>query len=342
MKRSAGVTVIAVFTLIGSGLMLLMGILTLVLMMLAPLPSSTQAQAPPAFMRAIFFFLFLMYLLPAVWGIATGVGLFRLKNWARISTIVFSVLLIGASCFAGLITAMMPLPSTPTSNLDPAVTSAVRIVMGAFWLFLSGIGIWWLIFFTRAAVSGQFVAARSPATAGLSGPPPALSGAIQEVSAIPEQPGPKRPVSITIIAWLLLAGCILMPLNILVHAPAVVFTKLLTGWAASLCYLGYAVIHFFTGRGLLRLKPWARQAGIALYGFGFINMIAFYFTPGAHARMLALMESQNSMFPWFKVLPNQPQFHFDPTPFSTIFGILGTVVIAVPIYFLITRRAAFE
>jgi hypothetical protein len=293
-------------------------------------------------MRGIFFILFLAYLLPAVWGIATGVGLLRLKNWARISTLAFSVLLILMGCFGGLVTAMMPLPSTPTSSLDPAVISAIRIFTGAFWLALLGIAIWWLVFFTRVSVKAQFARPQSLATDGLPLPPPALSGAMQVVPAIPQQQGSQRPTSITIIAWLLLAGCVLMPLNILLHAPAIVFTKLLTGWAAALCYLVYAVIHFFTGMGLLRLKLWARQVAIALYSFGFINMIAFYFTPGGHARFLALTESQNSMFPWLKGIPNPPRYYLDATPFLTILAVFGMVVIAVPIYFLVTRRAAFE
>jgi hypothetical protein len=72
--------------------------------------------------------------------------------------------------------------------------------------------------------------------------------------------------------------------------------------------------------GLLRLKPIARQAAIAWFVFGFPNTTAFYFAPGGHARLLALLESQKSVFPWLKMLPNQPDFQFDPSPPADIVG----------------------
>jgi len=231
MKRSAGVTVIAALALVGSAVTLLMGVLTLVIMMFAPIPAAAQGSVPQAFMKGIFFVLSLMYLLPAVWGLATGIGLIRLKNWARISTIVFSVLLIVGGCFGGLIIAVMPFPSTPASNVDPAAMSAIRIAMVSFWLALPGIGLWWLVFFTRTSVKAQFLTAQSPS--GVGNADQALPGVVtSDLPANSAQRGPHRPLSITIIAWVLLAGCILSPLNFLLHTPAIVLTKMLTGWAA--------------------------------------------------------------------------------------------------------------
>ena len=98
----------------------------------------------------------LVYLLPAIWGIATAIGLWRLKNWARISIIVFVLpTLMGG--FTGLIMLIMPFPSTPTATPDRAVMATMRIVMGGFWLDPAGYRIWWLVFFTRAKVVEQFV-----------------------------------------------------------------------------------------------------------------------------------------------------------------------------------------
>lgn len=58
--------------------------------------------------------------------------------------------------------------------------------------------------------------------------------------------------------------------------------------------------------------------------------------------MLALLEGQQSMFPWTRLLLTHPEFHFDPTPFMVIGGVGGLIGIAVPLYFLITRKVAFE
>lgn len=114
MNRSVGVTVIAVLALLGSGLALLMGILMLVVMGVAPVPTQPGFPASPAFFRVMLLAASLVYVLPAIWGILTGIGLFQLKNWARISTIVFSVLLTlmgGFSALTALLIQFLPVPA---------------------------------------------------------------------------------------------------------------------------------------------------------------------------------------------------------------------------------------
>lgn len=337
MTRSTGITVSAVIALIGSILTLLMGTLTLVIAMFAPIPESAEVPASPVFMKIMFTALSLMYLLPAIWGIATGIGLFRLRNWARISMIVFAVALVLMAGFSGLISVFMPLPPTANSHAPGSVIFGVRIFMVVLWLSLLGLGIWWLVFFTRPAVKAQFALQPVAATAG----PPPLPGSIQTLASATQPPGPRRPLSITIIAWLLLVGCAFFPLNILIKAPLVLFTKLVTGWTAVGFFAIYTVISLFAGIGLLRLRPLARQAAIALYAFGLVSSLVFYFAPGGQARMLALMQRENSMFPWSKMLPAEQQFHL-PTSFFFVFAAAGLAVATVPIYFLVTRSVAFK
>jgi hypothetical protein len=55
--------------------------------------------------------------------------------------------------------------------------------------------------------------------------------------------------------------------------------------------------------------------------------------------MVSLIEKQRSMFPW---LPSQPQPSLDLSRFFTFFAVLGLVAIVVPLYFLVTRKAAFK
>jgi hypothetical protein len=86
----------------------------------------------------------------AAWGIATSIGLFRLRNWARLSILVFSVLLVLMSAPSGLMALLMPFPAP--RGADPSFTTVMRVGMGAFWLGLLAIGIWWLVFFNRAKV----------------------------------------------------------------------------------------------------------------------------------------------------------------------------------------------
>ena len=127
---------------------------------ITPVPSTTNSPFSPQFFKVMMFGAALMYMLPAAWGIATSIGLFRLKEWARISMIVFSVLLILMTAFGGLMALVMPMPPTPNQADVPNVATAVRIVMAVFAGTLMSVGIWWLVFFTRPNVKEQFVPAQ--------------------------------------------------------------------------------------------------------------------------------------------------------------------------------------
>jgi hypothetical protein len=336
MNRSPAVTVSAVIALIGSILTLLMGILMLVIMVIAPIPQSAAIPASPEFSKVLFAALSLIYILPAIWGIATSIGLFRLKNWARISMIVFSVLLILMAGFSGLISMLIPTPSSAGTHAPASIMVGVRIFMGVFWLSLLGVGIWWLVLFTRAGVQAQF-AQRSIAMAGL----PVPTGEPIQMLASASQPGSKRPLSITIIAWLMLVGCAFIPLSFFMKTPMVLFTRLITGWAAFALLAIYGLLTLFAGIGLLRLKSWGRTVAIALYVFGFLNGFVFYFAPGGHARAVSLMQTQRAVFPWLKTVPAEQQFDM-PVQMFVVFAIIGLIGALVPVYFLVTRKAAFE
>lgn len=331
MKRSAGVTVIVILSLLGSVFTFAIGILMLVVMIMAPHSRSDQFPVSPIFFKVMLVMASLMYLLPAIWGIVTGIGLWRLKNWARISIIVFSVLLILMGGFSGLMTLVVPIPSNPNNTVDPSMMTGIRISMGAFMLTLAGIGVWWLVFFNRSKVKEQF--GQFPFVP--------ITGSLTQTDQFRPTAG-KRPLSITILAWLTLTGCLFIPLSLMLRAPAILFTKLLTGEPAILFYLGFAVAQLCIGVGLLRLKPAARMAAIVYFVFGSVNAAVFYLAPGGHARVLALMESERSMFPWMRMLPNQPEFHFDTTPFLVMAVMGGLICTAIPLYFLITRKFAFE
>lgn len=293
MSRSLGVTVIAVLSLAGSVLTLLLGILMAAVTVFAPAPDQAEFPFPPLLLKALLLLVSLMYLGVAAWGIATGIGLLRLRNWARLSIIVFSVLLIIMSGFSGLMLLSAPAFPNP-SGTNPSVMTAVRAVMGVFWLGQLAIGIWWLVFFNRASVKQQF----SPSGAPLPPPAPQIFAAQPSESAppVPEQCPPQRPLSLTIIAWFLLVGCLFMPLSIVLHAPAFLLTKVVTGRMAELYYLVVVGLHLYIGIGLLRLKRLARTVGVGYFSFALVNAAVFYLAPGAHVRSQSLVESQSRCF----------------------------------------------
>jgi hypothetical protein len=338
MNRSVGVTVIAVLALIGSALTLLIGILVAVVMAFVPMPAQSEFPASPMFLKAMVLIGALFYVIPALWGIFASIGLFRLKNWARISMIVFAVLLILMSAF-GELTALL-LPAFPVANGPPdaSIMNVMRLLLGGFWAVLLGLGIWWLVFFNRAKVKQQFVPLL-PAVALSPSSDPTQDPA---ASATAVTRAPNLPLSFTIIAWLLLVCTLFLPLNLLLHTPAVFLTRIVHGWPAGIYYVVLTALLLYIGVGLLRFQRAARVVAIAYFLVTFLNSAVFYLVPGGRARMQSLVESQQAMFPWMRPRPTPAGLQFDLTPFMIVGACSGLAVLAVALYFLITRKQAFE
>ena len=341
MKRSAGVTVIAILVLLGSALTLLLGVVVLIAMLVAPTPGLEKLPGPSFLPKVILAFVSLMYLVPAGIGIASGVGLLRLKNWARISTIVFSVVVVCISIFPAVLTLFMPFPTEPGTSLDPGTITVVRVVMSAFWFCLAAVGVWWLVFFTRRSVRQQF----QPATLEKDQLLQEQVLPAQTVAA-PVKTEPTRPASITVIASLLMAGSAFMLIGLVfmgvLQIPAIFFTKLITGWGAAVLYGTLGLAQFFIGRGLWRLRPAARTLALAYFTFSLLNIGVFYLGPGHQGRILAFVNAQTSMMRWMQPIGGYPEAQFHPAFFLIMGFVFGAVAIAVQMYFLFATKAAFQ
>jgi hypothetical protein len=318
MKRSAGVTTIAIVSLLGSALALCMGVLTGVMAFLIPRSTS---PAPPAAALAV---AGAFYFLPGVWGLLSGIGLIRLKNWARISAIVFGVLLLLAGAFTAVMTAIMWKAGLPAGDqIDPvraaSVLAIVRGMMAALALGEIGIGAWFVVFLTRPKVAAQFKGGTT-ATAGTA------SG---------------RPISITIIAWFMLVGVLGVILPLVVHVPVPLFLTTLEGLPATAYLIAMAGVAAYSGVGLLRLQPMARLAAIGYFVFGILNTTVFTLAPGWHERLAVLVERQQAMTAAFVPASPTPPL-FDPV--NVIYASLGAsaLLMLVPLYFLVTNKRAFE
>lgn len=327
MKRSTGVTVIAILSLIGSILTFLMGLFVGLMVFIVPMPAEGLPNSPP-FFRTVLLFGALIYVVPAIWGFFSSIGLLRLKNWARISLIVFSVLLIFIAGFGGLVSLVIPTPPSPTPA-PHAVAVAVRWFTALISLTLVGLGIWWLIFLTREKVRVQFL----PIAATEVGEPSLLGAQIATA---------KRPLSITILAWFMLVICMFIPFNLLLHAPTFLLTTILTGWPAALVQICFGALNLGIGIGLLRLSPVARKAAIAYFVVGFINVEIFYLLPGGADRMLSLLMRQQASLPWGRMGQAQDIFQGNLKPLLIIGAFAAVVGFVVPLYFLITRKYAFD
>jgi hypothetical protein len=299
MKRSIGVTLSAVVTILGSVLTALFGVLMLVN---STVQWGGDPDEPPYVRVAGFVMAGVMFALTA-WGVTTAIGLIRLRRWARVCILVFSVFM--AFCFgsAAVVMAFVPLPSPP--NAPPGLMTGVRIGIVCVYGLLTLIGGWWLYLFNRASVVAQFAP----------GPPPA------------------RPLSVSMIAWLLLFGGVACFVNTWLPFPAMLFGFMITGWSAKAAYLVLSLLQLWLGVGLLRLRPLSRVLTIGFFALGALNGVSMAFLPGAAARMMEAMAALPASM-------RQPPSADFPLPLAVI-AVTTVFTCSVPIWFLVRSRVAF-
>lgn len=296
MKKLAGVTISAVFVLLGSVLML--GFFALLCLVLVLSPGSTPL--PPGAKLGMALGVGMFGVL-AAWGTTTAIGLFRVRNWARISIVVFAALLALTGVAAAPMMLLIPAPPTAPPNFN-----AVRVGMAVFYAALALLGALWLYYFNRSATRAAFVG---------------------EAAAI-ESGG--RPLSISIIGWWLLVSGVLTLLVSPLKFPVSVFVWIVTGWTAAAWYMVFGALYTYIGYGLLRLNPAARVIAIVALCFGVANAVIFFGFPGSEVRLASLMSR-------FRFASQAP-----PTHFPSFMIVPMLVGIGVPLWFLITRKQAFQ
>ena len=304
MKRSLAVTIAATLSLLGSLGWLLLSLLALAGGLLAN--SAVPKQQAGGTMLAL---ASLPLVALAGLGIATSIGLFRLKRWARLSILFFA----GVLAVYGLITSItflvVTIPAPPTQ--DPNIVLLVRTVMSTLGGALAALGSWWLWLFNRAPVKEQFGVDLSPAKSG------------------------SRPLSITLIAWLLLLSALGGLFNVAFRFPAAVFGYMFGGLPAVVWSLAMGGVALYLGIGLLRLDPRARRLAIGYLVFGLVNAALFYFLPGASERIAMTMKALPASY---QPRANQPL----PMVGPWVMAAGAAASVGFQLYFLVVRRAAFE
>jgi hypothetical protein len=305
-RKWIAIRVSAVIALAGSALTFAIGILMPVSMALAPPP--VGPGAPPFPMMAIGIIMAVIFSAFALWGVLTGIAIFRRRGWARVSIILFAILLTIMGAGGAIAALFMPLP--PQENLDPRIMMGVRFGMTGFYLVLAGIGTWWLVLFNIQTTKSYF-AGNDP----LEGP-----GA--------------RPLSVSIIGWYLLISSIMMAASAVLKVPAFVLGAVFTGWGALAMYSLFAVAQLYLGTGILQLQEHARIGGIAYFGFGALNSVLTMLPPGLEGKMEIMRRELPKLFPaGMSVQMPQPTW---------VFGLIGMAVVTIPIWFLVRQRGAFS
>lgn len=88
------------------------------------------------------------------WGIASGVGIIKMREWARTSMLAFGIVLLAIAVYgAGK---MVLDPSVGVTHLEVAYLGSIRVEMMGFLAWFAALGGFWLYFFDRNSVKTRF------------------------------------------------------------------------------------------------------------------------------------------------------------------------------------------
>jgi hypothetical protein len=299
---AAGVSAL-IFSVLGAFGCLLVG-LTLLVMPQLPTAQAAPQLAPGirGMTAVVMFFLFAL----AVSGVFVGIGVIRRRNWARITILVWGGLMaffcLSAVVFSFL--AFSSISGLDVRNSDGADVSRVmqltRIFVVFFYGIPAGVGIWWLILFTRPKVAAAFTTPMAVApsldASGFPQPP-------DQTLAL-KQNRPSCPLPLAIVAAFLLVGAICIVLMfaffpIPKDTPLFLFGRSSSGASARFFMALFGVISGAASIGIFLLKPWALYTEIALQFLGLLNCVATLFSPNFAPAMRAMMEKIYSQNPAF-------------------------------------------
>jgi hypothetical protein len=152
--RSAGVTAAATLAILGCGSAFLLWVYYFLLILNAP--PDDRGKHIYQMHPGVFLFIALVPSAVIAIGIRTGIGLFQLRPWARISamawasiTLVFCLTLIALRPFE---TFFFP------DHFVGEVQSSKQLIAIALVILLLPISVWWLFLFRMKSVKLQFVA----------------------------------------------------------------------------------------------------------------------------------------------------------------------------------------
>ena len=317
--RSGAVTAAAVIAILGSILLLLCAVFGLLgVVMMQNMPGNTAAQPPEVRYAGFVGVAFIAAV--GGWGLVSGIGLLRYRNWARISTLVWSGLAVFVCGIALLFVSSMKFPIPP--NAGEGTESFVRFFVVATYGSPLLIGVWWLILFTRKPIVALF-------TSPVPGP-----GALLDPSGFPAALArPRPPLPVAIVAWfLIVSGPFSIGVLFFQRFPLLLFGRIYHDPAGAIFLVASAAFCFAGGIGLLKLKPWAFWIIVSWQIFGLLNGTLSLLSPNYDALMKEILAT--SRFP-------HAQDYAMPVQNYRAFAFLGLAFVAAVLVILLSYRSRF-
>ena len=303
-QRSTAVLASGVIAILGS-VFTVIGILFTLLGLFIALNAPRAVPMLPN-VRLIATAVMVSFLAVAIFGIVSGVGLIRFRNWARISALVWSGIAAPFCLIAMAAMIFVPLPSEQNS---PIPNFVLRAIVVAFYGAPLAIAIWWLILFTRPHIVAQFRAA-APSAAGSPGDPftalplpttaldPSGHPAVPSIYAAVMPPTrPSIPLPIIVLSCFFLISAASIFFIFFFHMPAMVFGRAFTGLTGSVIYATWCVLYATAGIGMLRRISWTYSVAIAVQIFGIVSGIMTVLSPNFDSMMRRAMTNMNMPTP---------------------------------------------
>jgi hypothetical protein len=329
---AAGVVAVifASFGVLGCGLVMLS------LFALPHLPASPSAPAMPEALRGMVIAVYGFLLAICIGELIVAINVLRRRNWARIALLVWAGLMVIMSAFGIVAIWLVSNIATQTSPQFPnpgALFVFLRVFLALFYGIPMGVGIWWLILFTRPRVVAAF---QAPDAHTQISPFDASGFPTPAVALPPAKPKkPSVPLPIAIIAAFDVSGAFWMILMLFIPLPFLPPFFLFgiqisqVPYKAFLAVLGVAYIVFVVG--IFRLQRWGLDSLLIVKSLFFLSGIVTLFNPKFMAAMNEMMlqiAARNPVIPAGQtILP--PRFMEAILAFSYVFGIALIVVMAI-------------
>jgi hypothetical protein len=311
-KPSASVIAAGIFAVAGSLLTIL--ILSLGLVSFVMVGSRANAQMP-AWVTTAMEAMLALFVAVAIFGVVTGVGLLRLRNWARISALVWAGVSAPFSAFGVLLIVLTPFPTPP--NVPAGLIAAMRWGFAIFYALPLLIGVWWLVLFNGAAMKRQF------------------SG--QDISAdsgIPQKP--RCPTPIAVLAWFYIVSVLTsVPFLFLLPfpMPMFMFGHLISGFAGRVI-LGLNCLLFpVAGIGLLKLKSWSYPLTIGIHLLWFASGIVTILSPNYKVAIASVILQMHDAMHLPNTVVQPPGFGQSTTWTVVLILVLYGAVLGMLVYY---------